>query len=190
MSLLCPLLGFRSQIGQITFLSQMFEYRNFDFWALASTRSSFLNNNIEKRNTGSDSQGGWQDVFARVASWTAFSLRSSKTMVWSTFFQVAYTFYMSDFRGAFISEFWFFELSPLREPLFWPKCQKTHAGEHLTGWLARILACSAAFSFRLSKIMVWRRFCSKTAILAERRCTFLLSTLCIMSMVSKWRLKN
>ena len=52
------------------FFKSDFECRNFDFGALVWTGSSFLNNNIETRNTGSDSQGGWQDVFARVASWT------------------------------------------------------------------------------------------------------------------------
>ena len=66
-----------------------------DFGGTSKSKFQFLSSrfdekltfdqNIEKHSTGSDSQGGWQDVSGRVASWTAFSFRPSKIKVWTTF---------------------------------------------------------------------------------------------------------
>ena len=49
---------------------------------------------------------------------------------------------------------------------------KTLHGELLSGWLAGRMGLPAAFSFRLSKIVVWRHCCFKIAISSRRNAHF------------------
>ena len=102
-------------------------------------------------------------MFARVASWTAFSFRSSKTMVWSTFFRSPIRFACQILEGRLYKNFEFLS-SRLDEKLIFHLNVKTNCKESDSqgGWreVSGRAASWTAVSFRSSKILVWTTFCS------------------------------
>ena len=65
-----------------------------------------------------------------------------------------------------------FKLSSRREAHFWPKYYKTQRGELSDGVVGGKVCLQGWFSFRQSKIMVWRPFCFKIAISSGRNTHF------------------
>ena len=103
-----------------------------------------MNNHIGTRNTGSDCQGGWQDVFARVASWTAFSFRSSKTMVWRTFFRSPIRFACQILEGRLYQIFDFLSSRHDEKLIFDLNVKTNRQSGRLAGgvWTGCLLDCS------------------------------------------------